>query len=52
MTDAAILMRALTLPLALLLASCGGDDYQQPVNGWELVESVQGKDVQALREIR
>ena len=38
-------MHRLILPLALLLASCGGDDYQQPVNGWELVETVQGKDV-------
>ena len=38
-------MHRLALPLALLLASCGGDDYQQPVNGWELVETVRGKDV-------
>ena len=38
-------MTRLALPLALLLASCGGDDYQQPVNGWELVEAVRGKDV-------
>ncbi|GMM93130.1 hypothetical protein [Qipengyuania sp. MTN3-11] len=32
------------VPLALLLASCG-DEYQQPVNGWEVVETVSGKDV-------
>ena len=38
-------MTRLAFPFALLLASCGGDDYQHPVNGWELVENVRGKTV-------
>lgn len=41
-------MSRLILPLALLLASCGGDDNKRqkpPVNGWSVVENVQGKSV-------